>query len=73
MKNPENTKLTAQNLKAILWETLQGVKAGTVEVGTADAIAIQSREIVRVIKSQQSIITQAKQNITEELVDYATK
>lgn len=64
-------KLTAQNLKNILWETLNGVKAGTVEVAIADAIASQSREIVRVIKSQQNILTYAHEKVTEELLDYA--
>lgn len=66
-----DTKLSAQNLKQILWDTLQGVKAGTVDVGVADAIASQSREIVRVIKSQQAILMHAHENITQELLDYA--
>lgn len=66
-----NPKLSAQNLKQILWETLQGVKAGTVEVGVADAVASQSREIVRVIKSQQTILMHAHENVTQELLDYA--
>lgn len=65
--------LNAKNLKSILWETLQKLKIGNIEVAEADAIALQSREIIRVIKSQQSIIKQANQQITEELVDYATK
>lgn len=65
--------LSAKNLKSILWETLQKLKIGNIEVAEADAIAIQCREIIRVIKSQQSIIKQANQTITDELVDYATK
>lgn len=65
--------LSAKNLKSILWETLQKLKIGNIEVSEADAIALQSREIIRVIKSQQSIIKQSNQQITEELIDYATK
>lgn len=65
--------LSAKNLKSILWETLQKLKIGNIEVAEADAIAIQSREIIRVIKSQQSIIKQAGEKINAELVDYATK
>lgn len=65
--------LSAKNLKSILWETLQKLKIGNIEVSEADAIAMQSREIIRVIKSQQSIIKQANQQLTEELVDYAIK
>jgi hypothetical protein len=72
IKKPDQT-LTAQNLKIILWNTLQGVKDGTVEISKADAIAMQSREIVRVVKSQQSIICQAHQGISDELIKYATK
>lgn len=72
-KQTNDQNLTAQNLKNILWNTLQGVKDGSVEISKADAIAMQSREIVRVIKSQQSIISQAKQGISNELIDYATK
>lgn len=67
----ENEKVTAKKMKAILWNTLQGLRAGTIEVGTADAIASQSREIVRVIKTQQTILSQAHENITDELLEYA--
>lgn len=65
--------LNAKNMKQILWETLQDLKEGKIEVSKADGIAMQCREIIRVIKSQQSIIKQAGEKITEELVDYATK
>lgn len=65
--------LSAKNLKTILWETLNKLKNGEVEASQADAIAIQSREIIRVIKSQQSIMKQAGENITQELIDYAVR
>lgn len=64
-------ELKAKELKKILWDTLQKLESGSIEVGVADAIAQQSREIVRVIKSQQSILAQAHENITEELINYA--
>lgn len=63
--------LSAKAMKAVLWETLQKLESNDIDVGTADAIAQQSREIVRVIKTQQSILSQAKENITDELVSYA--
>lgn len=65
--------LSAKNMKTLLWHTLQGLKSGEIEVGQADGIALQCREIIRVIKTQQSIIKQAGEKITEELVDYAVK
>ncbi len=64
-------ELTAKGLKSILWDTLQKLETKDIDVATADAIAQQSREIVRVIKSQQSILSQAQENITDELIDYA--
>lgn len=63
--------LSAKNMKEVLWSTLQGLKAGNVEPAQADSIAVQCREIIRVIKTQQSIIKQAGEKLTEELVDYA--
>lgn len=67
------TTLTAKAMKTLLWETLQNLKNGSMEVSKADSVAIQCREIIRVIKTQQSIMKQAGENITQELVDYATK
>ncbi len=67
----DEKKLTAKELKGILWETIQKLLKNEIDVGTADSIAQQSREIVRVIKSQQSILGQAHENITEELLSYA--
>jgi len=65
--------LSAKNMKTLLWETLQKIKNGEVDVAQADAIALHCREIIRVIKSQQSIIKQSGEKITEELIDYATR
>jgi len=67
----EDNKLSAKAMKTVLWETLQKLESNNIDVGTADAIAQQSREIVRVIKTQQSILSQAKEGITSELIDYA--
>ncbi len=66
-------KLSAKNMKSLLWDTLQGLKKGSVEVSQADSMALHCREIIRVIKTQQSIIKQAGKNLTKELVEYATK
>ena len=43
-------RLSAQSLKAILWETIIGLKEGRVDVKTANSIASQSREVARVVK-----------------------
>lgn len=63
--------LSAKNMKSVLWTTLQDLKSGVIEPAQADSIAVQCREIIRVIKTQQSIIKQAGEKITDELVGYA--
>lgn len=45
-------ELTAENLKQSLWETLQGVQEKKVEAKQANAIAGQSREIMRVVRAE---------------------
>ena len=63
--------LNAKHLKDILWETLNEVKTGKMEVGQADSIATQSREILRTVNTQLRVIAQAKRNVATELIDFA--
>ena len=67
----QEQKLTAKNLKSILWDTLLRLKKKKIKVAEADAIAIQSRELVRVIRSQTGILQQANRPVTAELIAYA--
>lgn len=48
-------ELTANNLKQSLWDTLQGVQAKEVDPKHANAIASQSREIMRVVRAEIQI------------------
>lgn len=64
--------LNAVTLRGVLWETLNEVKSGKLEAATADAIASQSREILRSIKVQLGILSHAKKQVTEELLEFAT-
>ena len=64
-------KLNAVNLKDQLWEVLQDVKAGKVTPGSGDAIAAQAREILRTVRTQLAIFTQAGKAVTDELIDFA--
>lgn len=64
-------KLTAKNLKGVLWETLNGVKEGKIKASDADAIASQSREILRTTKTQLQIFAQAGEKVSHELIDFA--
>ena len=51
----QQKKLTAENLKSELWKTLLGVRNRKVEPIVANAIATQSREILRVVKMEYLI------------------
>ena len=65
-------KLSAATLRNVLWSTLNEVKDGKLEPATADAVAAQSREILRSIKTQLSILAYAKKQVTQEMVEFAT-
>ncbi len=49
------SKLTGENLKQTLWETLQAVKSKKIDPKLANAIATQSREIMRVVRTEISL------------------
>jgi hypothetical protein len=63
-------KLTASNLKKVLWETLNQVKEGKVECGQADAIASQAREILRTTKVQLQISSLSKRDLPVDVLNF---
>lgn len=63
--------LTAETLKAALWETLQAVKAEKMLPQRADAIATQAREILRTVKVQMQILGQTKQPVPVDIVQFS--
>lgn len=68
-----SAKLSAVNLKNALWETLQSIKDDTMQPAQGDAIASQAREILRTVKTQLQVCTQAKRNVPTEIIDFAEK
>lgn len=64
-------KLNAVTLREQLWETLNEVKSNKLDPATADAIASQSREILRSFKVQLSILGHAKKQVTKDMLDFA--
>ncbi len=66
-----SNKLTAQNMKSALWETLNAVKEGTMEPAQADAIATQSREILRTTNTQLRVAQQAKRSVAADVIAFA--
>ncbi len=65
--------LTASSLKDILWETLNDVKTEQMLPNRADAIAAQSREILRTIKTQLQISGQAKRGVPTEIIEFSER
>jgi hypothetical protein len=59
MSRANKNDLTAENLKNALWETLQGVRAKRVSPEIANATAVTSREIMRVVRTELAIQTLA--------------
>lgn len=66
-------ELTATNLKSALWETLQGIKSGTIQPGQGDAIASQAREILRTVKVQLQVTNQSKRSVPADVIQFAEK
>ena len=67
----EAPKLTAKNLKEVLWRTLNEIRDGHIKAADADAVAAQSREILRTVNTQLRVLSNAKQSVTLELTNFA--
>jgi len=70
----ETTKeLNASNLKAALWDTLNEIRTGAIQPGQGDAIASQAREILRTIKVQLQVTSQAKRSVPVDVITFSEK
>ena len=65
--------LTAGSLKDILWETLTDLKHENILPNRADAIAAQSREILRTIKVQLQVAGAAKRAVPQDIIDFTER
>ncbi len=64
----DKKQLSANNLKQVLWETLQGIQDKSVAPAEADSIATQAREILRTTNVQLQIAKQTKRDVTAEVI-----
>jgi hypothetical protein len=64
-------KLTAENLKSALWDTLNKVRSGEIQPSQADAIATQSREILRTVNTQLRVASQSKRDVPLEVINFS--
>ncbi len=65
------TKLSATNLKNILWDTLLKVKSGKMEAGQADAVASQAREILRTTTVQLKVASQTNRVVAKDVIEFS--
>lgn len=65
--------LTASSLKDVLWETLTDLKHENILPNRADAIAAQSREILRTIKVQLQVAGAAKRGVPQEIIEFSER
>ena len=65
--------LTASSLKDILWETLTDLKSDNILPNRADAIAAQSREILRTVKIQLQVAGAAKRSVPQEIIEFSER
>jgi hypothetical protein len=65
--------LTASGLKNVLWETLLDVKHEDMMPGRADAIAGVAREVLRTVKTQLQVSSQAKRGVPRDILDFAER
>jgi hypothetical protein len=60
-------------LKDILWETLTDLKHENILPNRADAIAAQSREILRTIKVQLQVAGASKRAIPQDIIEFSER
>lgn len=69
--NGKADKLTAQNLKSVLWDTLKEIRSGSLSAGDADAVASQAREILRTTNTQLRIAAQSNRVVSQDVIKFA--
>lgn len=68
-----NKELTAVNLKDVLWTTMNDLQRGEIQPGQGDAIAAQAREILRTVRTQLMVTSQAKRSVPVDVITFAEK
>lgn len=64
------SKLTAESLKNMLWETLQQVKSGVLPPQHGHAISSQAREILKTVNVQLRVGDSHGSNVPKEVKEF---
>lgn len=73
MATTKDSDLNAGNLKRELWNTLNELRNGKIQPGQGDAIASQAREILRTVRTQLMVTSQAKRPVPTDCLTFAEK
>ena len=63
-------KLSGKALKEELWSSLQDIRKGKMTSTDAHAVSSNAKEIIRTIRTELQILNQAKQSVTDDLLDF---
>lgn len=66
----KKTKLSASNLKTILWDTLGKVRSNNIDADEAMAISGMAREIVRTTSTQLKVAVYSRRPISKDVLDF---
>ncbi len=69
----DKQELTASNLKNVLWSTMTDLQSGAIQPGQGDAIAAQAREILRTVRTQLMVTSQAKRSVPADVITFSEK
>lgn len=64
----EEIKLTSTALKLELWRALLGVRDKKISPAVANAIAVQARELMRIVKTEMDIIGNEGNSIQSKIL-----
>ena len=64
---------TRNPVKEALWDTLNSLKAGSMQPAEGDAIASQAREILRTTNTQLKISQQSKRPVPADVIGFSEK
>lgn len=73
MATQKDPELNAGNLKSELWKTLNELRANKIQPGHGDAVAAQAREILRTVRTQLMVTSQAKRPVPTDCLNFAEK
>jgi hypothetical protein len=73
MASSNGKELTASNLKDVLWNTMTDLQSGAIQPGQGDAIAAQAREILRTVRTQLMVTSQAKRSVPADVITFSEK